>query len=219
MGRRIIWMIIGNILLGIGSGCFRLAELGLDAYSCLVLGCSDLTGISFGTTMLGLNLMLLVVMVILDRKHIHVGTVANLVMVGYVSDGTVWLLQEVLGIHPGGFGQSLFLLAGLLLVGLGIALYTTPNLGVSPYDDMAFIIEERSKHRIKFHYARIIGDVVSVLAGVAFALITGESVFRVAGIGTICSAVLTGLIISFFKRHVAVPLVWGRKKDEPKSEN
>ena len=217
MGRRIIWMIIGNFLLGVGSGCFRIAELGLDAYSCLVLGCSDLTGISFGTTMLGLNLIFLVVMIFLDRKHIGAGTIMNLVMVGYVSDGTVWLVREVMGLSPGGIGQTLFLIVGLLLVGLGIALYTTPNLGNSPYDDLAFIIEERSKHRIKFHYARIIGDLVSLLAGVVFALIAGQSVFRVAGIGTVCSAVLTGLIISFFKRHVTIPLVWGRKKNGKKS--
>ena len=98
--KRILWMVLGNVLLGVGSGCFRIAELGLDAYSCLILGLSDLTGVQFGTTMLILNSMLLVVMLFLDIRQIGAGTIVNLIVVGYVSDGTVWLVREGIGYRP-----------------------------------------------------------------------------------------------------------------------
>ena len=212
MGKRILWMIIGNVLLGLGCGCFRVAELGMDAYSSLVLGLSDLTGIQFGTTMLILNSMLLVVMLFLDIRHIGAGTIVNLVIIGYISDAVYWLIRDWIGYRPDGFPQSFFLIAALLLVGLGIALYTTPELGNSPYDDMGFIIEGRSKGRIKLHFARIISDMVCLVAGVIFALVSGQSIFRVVGIGTVCSAVLTGFMIGIFKKYLAVPLIWGRKK-------
>ena len=107
--KRILWMVLGNVLLGVGSGCFRIAELGLDAYSCLILGLSDLTGVQFGTTMLIINSMLLVVMLFLDIRQIGAGTIVNLIVVGYVSDGTVWLVREGIGYRPEGFTQSLFL--------------------------------------------------------------------------------------------------------------
>ena len=217
MGKRILWMITGNVLLGVGCGFFRVAELGMDAYSSLVLGLSDLTGIQFGTTMLILNSMLLVVMLFMDIRHIGAGTIVNLVIVGYISDAIYWLVRDYIGYRPEGFTQSLFLVVALLLVGLGIALYTTPELGNSPYDDMGFIIEGRSRGRIKLHFARIISDMVSLVAGIAFALVSGQSVFRVAGVGTLCSAVFTGFLIGIFKKYLAIPLIWGRKKHGEKA--
>ncbi len=214
--KRILWMVLGNVLLGVGSGCFRIAELGLDAYSCLILGLSDLTGVQFGTTMLIINSMLLVVMLFLDIRQIGAGTIVNLIVVGYVSDGTVWLVREGIGYRPEGFTQSLFLVLGLVLIALGIALYTTPELGTSPYDDLANIIVGRSKGRIKYHYARLIGDATSLVGGITVALIAGQSVFHVAGIGTVCSAVLTGFLVSYAKKYVAIPLILGRKKNGKK---
>jgi uncharacterized membrane protein YczE len=83
----------------------------------------------------------------------------------------------------------------------------TPALGTAPYDDVAVIIEGVSKHRIKFQYARIITDVVSMGIGITFALLAGESVFRVLGVGTLVNALLTGPLIQICRKYFALPLM------------
>ena len=45
-----------------------------------------MTGISFGTCQLSMNLLLAVVVLLVNRRMIGLGTLGNMVLVGYVSD-------------------------------------------------------------------------------------------------------------------------------------
>ena len=207
MIKRVLYVILGTALLGVGSGCFRTAGLGMDALGSMILGISDFTGISYGSTQLMLNGFLLVVMFFLDRRNIGIGTVISMAGVGYVSDFVVWLLKDVAGFQPEGFLRSVMLIPAMFFLSFGIAFYMTPALGTAPYDDVAVIIEGISKRRIKFQYARIITDVVSMGIGITFALLAGESVFRVLGVGTLVNALLTGPLIQICRKYFALPLM------------
>ena len=46
---------------------------------------------------------------------------------------------------------------------------------------------------------------------VLFCLASGDSLWMIIGIGTICNACLNGPLIQFFRTHVTEPLLYGKK--------
>ncbi len=87
----------------------------------------------------------------------------------------------------------------VIFASLGVALYITPNLGISPYDALAFVIEKISKNKISFPIARITTDILCVAIGFSFGAIVG--------IATVILAFFTGPFIQFFRKRVAEPML------------
>ncbi|MBR5320634.1 MAG: hypothetical protein IKU41_02210, partial [Clostridia bacterium] len=73
------------------------------------------------------------------------------------------------------------------LLSLSASLYFNCNLGVSPYDALGFVLEEKVK--LKYKWCRVITDLVCT--GIAFAL-SGP-----IGVGTVVTAFFMGPVISF----------------------
>ena len=99
------------------------------------------------------------------------------------------------------------LIIGCVFAGLGVSFYMVAEMGIAPYDSVAIIIEEVTKGRIQFQYARVLSDVTVVITGVVFCLMSGGNLWLIIGIGTICNALFNGPLIQFFKAHVAQPIM------------
>ena len=56
-------------------------------------------------------------------------------------------------------------------------------------------------------WARVLSDVTAVSVGVIFCLLSGGNMGMILGVGTICSALLNGPPIQFFKTRVAEPMM------------
>ena len=85
----------------------------------------------------------------------------------------------------------------------------TAKLGVSTYDAVAIVLSGKWKWG-QFKYVRICCDLVCVLLGVTFFLLSGGSVAQIptiAGIGTVITAFFMGPLIQFFCDHVAIPFL------------
>src|SRR5699024_11355274 len=94
---RILLSFVGVLLIGLSIGVSRLADLGTDPFTTFNLGLSNFFNIQFGTYMIISNAIGLV-LVFLTAKHlIGIGTLFNIIMVGYVSDFTVNLLLTQFG--------------------------------------------------------------------------------------------------------------------------
>mgnify|MGYP001143521271 FL=1 len=199
-------MMIAGILF-IGVGVYRLSQFGADAFTCMNLGISGFLGMSFGTWQLIMNLAILAVVLWKARSCIGPGTVANKVGVGYLADFTCWIVLDVLRVEmtlPLRVGA---LVVGSALVGLGVALYMAAEMGISPYDSVGLIIVDMTGGRIPFRWARVLSDVTAVSVGVIFCLLSGGNMGMILGVGTICSALLNGPLIQFFKTRVAEPMM------------
>ena len=90
---RVIWMIIGVFLIGFSVSLSRLSGLGTDPFSCMNLGVSavlrNVTGnefFSYGNYQVIVNVVLLIPMIIWMRKGLGLGTVINMIFVGYAAD-------------------------------------------------------------------------------------------------------------------------------------
>lgn len=197
--KRVIWVFIGVFFIGFGSALLRLSGMGTDPFGCMNLGVSGVLHMQFGTYQLLLNIVLLIPMLIWMRKGLGLGTIVNMIGVGYVSDFCVWCIGRF-GITTEGLSGKLPMQLGVMVLAVislcfGVALYMECALGIAPYDALGEIIPLLTRERIKFFAARVITDIICVLIG----FISGS----VVGIATVVTAFFTGPLVSFFRKHAA----------------
>ncbi len=193
---RILLMIGGISLIGIGVAFFRLAGFGVDPFTGMNLGISMFLNWSFGNWQLLANAVILVAVFFTARSCIGLGTLVNMVCVGYLADLICWLFLEV---HFGLPARVACLAAALFFLSFGVALYMKGDLGIAPYDSVAIVIETVTHQKIPFHYARILSDITVAIVGAIFCIAAGESLWQIIGIGTVCNALLNGPAIQMFR--------------------
>lgn len=212
--KRFLMMFTGILFISICVGCYRLSGFGVDAFTCMNLGISGFLDMMFGTWQLIMNVAILIAVFFTVRKCIGVGTVVNMVCVGYGADFICWMAQDVFKIEMTLLLRIAALVTGSLFAGLGVALYMAADMGIAPYDSVALIIEKVAGKKIRFQYARVISDVTCVVIGIVFCLAAGDDLWMIVGIGTVINACFNGPLIQFFRVHVAQPLLYGRQDGE-----
>jgi uncharacterized membrane protein YczE len=190
--KSIIAMVLGVLLIGSGVAFLSRSNQGVDPYSAMNYGISSLIGTSFGNWQLALNVILFLPMLFLGRKYIGLGSLANMVGVGYIAQFTEYIFK-VVGLNP--FKTALpkvgFLVLGVVLICFGCAMYTKANLGIAPYDALAYIVEEMVHGKLAFRWIRVLTDIVCVVV----AFLTGGTL----GVSTIIMMFFTGPLVQYFK--------------------
>lgn len=191
MGRRIPVLLISVILMGMCVAFFEKLQVGTDPCTVFnlsmaqnVLGWSNL-----GTWQLIFNLILLVVILLLkEGKFIGLGSLANMVLVGYSRDFFKPIVEMLL---PGDM-HSLLVRGGvfiptMLLFLVAVAFYMVVELGTAPYDAVSQIIASHTK-KVSFTVIRISYDIIITVIGF---LLGGK-----VGIFTVASCFFLGPVIS-----------------------
>ncbi len=194
--RRIIGMLVSVFFMGATLSMLIRVQLGTDPCACMNLGFSKVTGISFGTCQLSMNLLLAVVVLLVNRRMIGLGTLGNMVLVGYVSDFFTWVWNQCL---PPVESWSLLTRVGIMIPVLFLfvaaaAAYMTANLGMAPYDCIPFLIVNRWR-KLPFFAVRVTWDALAVLIG----FLLGSTV----GVVTVLIALAIGPVVSWFGRFFA----------------
>ena len=96
---RIAMMLIGILLIGMCVASYRMSGFGVDPFSCMNLGISGFLGMSFGNWQLIVNVVLLIIVWFTVRHCIGLGTIVNMVFVGYTADFLCWLFLDQFGLH------------------------------------------------------------------------------------------------------------------------
>lgn len=196
--RRIIAMLLGVIVMGLGVSVLMLAAMGCDPFSTLNQGVSSKLGLSFGAWQAAFNILLLIFVLFADRSMLGLGTLGNMFLVGFSADffGGIW--NQVL---PGPVtalpARLLLTLLGVALVLISCSFYVTSNLGMAPYDCISFIVPNKTK--IPFRWWRIICDVTSVTVG----FLCGAPI----GVGTLIMAFGTGPLLPLCNKYLAAPVL------------
>lgn len=187
---RVIFVILGIIIIAFGISLFVRSEFGTDPFTCLNMGISSLTGISFGTCQLVMNLILFIFQLIFGRKDVGIGTLINAVFIGYLVD----LFDFLYSFLPQKslVEQILLMIIALIVIGYGVAMYMEANMGISPYDSLGVILSDRLKR--KYSIMRMAQDITCVVIGL---LLGGPF-----GIATILMAFLLGYIISHYREII-----------------
>lgn len=188
---RIVMTLLGCIAIGMGIGTLRMADLGTDPFTTLLLGVSYFFNIAFGHVSLVVNAIGILIMILFGRKFIGIGTFFNMILVGYIADFTFNGLASLIQ-QPSFMMRLLIGLIGLLIVIVGASLYIATQRGVAPYDALPLIIEERSKGTISFRNIRVFSDVTSVVLGYLLS--------ATVGIMTVIASFLVGPLIQYLRR-------------------
>ena len=194
--KKFMLMLTGILLIGMCVASYRMSGFGVDAFSCMNLGVSGFLRMSFGTW----------------QHCIGPGTVVNMVCVGYTADFLCWLFLNRIGLQVTMPLRILFLILGTLFASLGCACYMIADMGISPYDSVAFIITKYAHGKISFRFARVMSDVVVIVIGVGFCVMAHNSIWEIVGLGTIVNACLNGPLIQFFRERIETLL---EKRKQP----
>lgn len=192
-------MLFGILLIGICVAAYRMSGFGVDPFTCMNLGISKFIHMQFGNWQLIVNVVLLVLVFFTVRHCIGLGTVVNMVCVGYIADFLCWVMEDVVHLEMNWGLKILMLAIGLLFASSGAAMYMVADMGIAPYDSVAFIIEKFTNGKIPFKYGRICSDVVVMLVGVGFCAASGNSIWMVVGLGTLLNSMFNGPLIQFFR--------------------
>lgn len=165
MGRRLLALVLSLTAMGAGLAMFRLVGFGTDPCSTFSMGVSGRTGISFGTCQLMFNLLMFIPVLRFDLSRIGIGTIGNMVGVGYVADFCIYLVSGILpegGLSLG--GRTLIFVLSMAVFLTAASFYIVVDLGVAPYDAIPQLIAVRTD-RLSRRGVRMLWDVSVLSAG------------------------------------------------------
>lgn len=185
--KRMGLMAMSIFLMGFAVSVFSYSGMGVDPYTALNMSISEKLGISFGFWQMCLNGAILIIVGFVAKKLINVGTIFNMVGVGYVCEFFTSIYDAILPEENSLAVRIICMALGVFLLSLSASLYFNCNLGVSPYDALGFVMEEKTK--LKYKWCRVATDLICTIS----ALSMGGPV----GVGTIVTAFFMGPVVSF----------------------
>jgi uncharacterized membrane protein YczE len=186
----LIQLYAGLTLYGASSALLVKAGLGLEPWNVLHQGLAELTGLSMGVmlTIVGAAVLLLWVPL---RQRPGLGTVSNVLVIGFAMDATLSLLPEAHALAV----RVPLLLAGVVLNGAATGLYITADFGPGPRDGLMTGLHRRTGRSIRL-----------IRTGVELAVVaTGFALGGTVGIGTVLYALSIGPLAQLFLSVFALP--------------
>ena len=151
-------LLSGLTLFGFGEGLLVQSHWGATPWTVFAQGVARHTGFSLGWSTALISAVVLVVWFPL-RERPGFGTIANLIVIAYVLDLTTYAL--VVPSNPG--LKILYIVGGVVVIGIGSALYLSTNLGPGPRDGLM-----TSLHRhlgVSLVYVRLTLEATVLLVG------------------------------------------------------
>jgi uncharacterized membrane protein YczE len=183
--RRLVQVVAGLVIYGFSVAVLIRGIIGIDPWDVFHQGLSVITGVPFGIVVIIVGAGVLLLWIPL-RQKLGIGTVLNMLIIGLAAD-------FFLGIVPtaSGFWMSLgFVIFGVLVNGLAIALYVGAGLGAGPRDGLMTGLVKRTGKPVWLVRTAI---ELTVLAG-------GWALGGTIGIGTVIYALGIGPVA-----HVLMP--------------
>ena len=196
--RRMFWMIIGNILIGLGICLFKTSGMGNDPFSAMIMSVSKLLQLSYSNFLVLLNSLIFIIEIVWGRKYIRIGTFANWFFLGYIAEFFMSLFNRIISPPQTFLEQLPFVILGVIIISLGVSLYQTSDAGIAPYDSLALIIDEKIP-KLPYFWCRMICDATCATV----CLLTGGLI----GLGTFLCAFGLGPVIHFFNVRISQKLI------------
>jgi uncharacterized membrane protein YczE len=190
LARRTSQLFAGLILYGVGMALMVESRLGLTYWDVFHQGLSQVTGLSFGLVVILLGIPILLLWIPL-RQRPGFGTVANLLVIGFVVDAALAVIPDApLWV------RAVYLISGILVIGMGTGLYIGARMGPGPRDGLMTGIVARFP-RLSIRLVRTVLELT--VLGLGWLL--GGTV----GLGTLAFALAIGPLAQLFIPMFTVP--------------
>jgi uncharacterized membrane protein YczE len=188
LSRRLVHLIVGLVLFGVGIGLMLQSRLGVPPWDVLHQGLSRQFGSTVGIWSIIVSVLVLLLWLPL-REPFGLGTLLNAVIIGLVLDLTAIVIPVATTTAVG----WVMLVSGIVLIGAASGLYIGANLGPGPRDGLMTGIARRGPS-IRLTRALIEITVLTIgwLLGGTF------------GIGTIVFALAIGPLVQFFLPRLGI---------------
>ena len=194
MAMRVVLLLLGLWIAHLGVTLFLQTNLGSDPFNVFVQGLfralpwPDWAGMTHGRVHLLVSLLIMVVLLVVDRSYVGIGTVLCMALGGPIIDVyTLWLspfLNETLPLAV----RVPLLAVGCVILAFGMTIVIRSQAGTGPNDLVAVVLSDKSGK--PFGPVRIGVDLTFALVGFALG--------GVVGVGTIICAFLVGPAAQLF---------------------
>lgn len=189
--RRLGQLIGGLTLFGVAIALMVRGAIGLAPWDVLHSGLTHWLPLTIGQLIVLVSFVVLLFWLPLGERP-GIGTLANALVVGLVTDATLAVLPVVDDL----FGRVALMVAGVLLNGLSSAIYIGAQLGRGPRDGLMTGLARRTGWSLRL-----------VRTGLELAVLRiGLVLGGVVGVGTLVFALAIGPLTQFFLPLVAVRL-------------
>jgi uncharacterized membrane protein YczE len=188
--RRMTQLYVGLVAYAVSMALVIQSDLGNMPWDVFNQGLARRVGLSIGFWVIAFGLLILLAWIPL-RQRPGLGTISNIVVIGFLIDGALRVLpeQHVMA------GRAAYLVVGIVLNGVATALYVGARLGPGPRDGLMTGLVRRTGRSVRLVRTSI--EVVVVIAGI---LLGGTF-----GVGTILYAVSIGALVQLFLPRFTVP--------------
>lgn len=176
---------IGIMLTSLSAAIFYLVQLGSDPYQVMVSGVANIIGVSYGMTIMIVNISLSICMILFARKYVKIALFLVTFCSGFLVDRYINLLQSFIHKELPMFQRIIIGMIGCFIMVIGIFLYLTPELGASPTEAIGLVIAE-FVHK-PYGHIRLILDIFFTLIGT----VMGGNL----GIVTVIAVLMTGPLV------------------------
>jgi len=181
--RKIIQVFLGTTTIGIGISLNYIADLGLGPWGVFHDGLSKTIGLPYGRTIIFTGFIVMLFWIPLKQKP-GFGTIVDLIWIGSVADLVIPRFQ----LSTNTLQSLVLIFFGILLIGIGTAVYVGAGLGVGPRDGIMVGFENRG---IKIGTARILIELFAFISGWILGGNVGYvTILFVIGIGPVVQLVL-----------------------------
>ena len=194
MAVRVVLLLIGLCIAHLGVTLFLQSDLGSDPFNVFIQGLyrglpwSQWSFMTHGRVHLLVSLLIMLVLLVVDRSYVGVGTVLCMALGGPVIDVyTVWLSPVINGSLPLPVRLGL-LVVGCVILAFGMTIVIRSRAGTGPNDLVAVVLSDKWKK--PFGPVRIGVDLTFAVVGF---LLGG-----VLGVGTVICAFLVGPAAQLF---------------------
>lgn len=194
MAVRVVLLLIGLCIAHLGVTLFLQSNLGSDPFNVFIQGLyrglpwSRWSFMTHGRVHLLVSLLIMLVLLVVDRSYVGIGTVLCMALGGPIIDVyTVWLSPVINGSLPLPVRLGL-LVVGCVILAFGMTIVIRSQAGTGPNDLVAVVLSDKWKK--PFGPVRIGVDLT--FAAVGF-LLGG-----VLGVGTVICAFLVGPAAQLF---------------------
>ena len=195
--KKILICFIAVFGMGFFLSILLMCKLGNDPCTFMNKSVSEKIGMSFGNYQLIVNIVMLCVVLIFNRKLIGFGALFNMILIGYYADFFCWVWRKVIpaSVFTTPLSRWIIFILSLLFFIISVAVYISVEMGVAPYDGIPLIITEK----LKMDNSPVGKAVIRILWD-GSAIVVGMIAGKIPVIGVILMTLFLGPVISLVGR-------------------